>query len=366
MALRCRRSISPEDWRRVEQHAWTWGSAPESYDIAISDGSFLSSACGSVMVSVLPHRRYWHVPGGLLGPTELIRDAVAWLKRVAERRRVTLILYSVREQDVPAFVDAGFEVTKFGEEPVLDLGDITWRGKPFEWVRRQSNFCRRAGLEVVEIADQSEQHRLADDLLEILREDLAWRTYSRPLRLLEGEFDARALFRRRLFVARSIRTGRTEAFLACSPMQAGQSWGFESYRRRSGAPRGVMPFLFRETIDRLQAEGVRQVSLCLVPGRNIPQHSSPTARRLVQWTLSTWYKRLEFLFNARGQDYFKSRFRPRFQNRYICVTPTTTLRSMTSFLQVSGAVRPDLRNLARNLWKHSTAPSTVPRIKVSA
>ena len=41
---------------------------------------------------------------------------------------------------------AGFQATKWGEEALVDLPDCTWSGKDYEWVRRQSNYCRRQGL----------------------------------------------------------------------------------------------------------------------------------------------------------------------------------------------------------------------------
>ncbi len=354
VTLKRRSEMQPEERARMEQLAFSYGTAPESYDIVISDGSILTTPCGQGILSVLPHRRYWHMPGGMMVPEELKRDCVQWLHRVSVANRKTVAVYSVAEEDVPLFLDAGYEVSKFGEEPLLDLGDITWKGKNFEWVRRQTNLCLRAGLKVEEVVDEQARHDLAEELVEILHEDLNTRTYSKPLRLLEGEFDPFLLFRRRLFVARAPDTGRIEGFLACSPMLNGQAWGFETYRKRNDAVRGTIPFLFRSVIDQLQQEGVRLVSLCLVPGKGATENPNPSSSFLVRFSLSMWYERLNFLFNTRGQNYFKTRFRPRFVNRYICVTPGTTPRSIMSFLGVAGALRPNILNIFRNFRRSFT------------
>lgn len=349
--LRCRSTLNPEDRVRLERFAFEHATSAESYDIVISDGSYLQTPCKNGVLSVLPHGRFWHASGSLMAPKEFKPEMVRWLKEVSETQKKTLAVYSVSADEAPLFVDAGFEVSKFGEEPVLDLGRISWRGREFEWVRRQTNFCLRSALEVVEIAAEAERRALSDELTEIMFEDLKPRTYPKPLRLLEGQFDPLQLFRRRLFVARSQTTGRIEGFLACSPMLNGNAWAFETYRKRADAPRGTTPFLFRDVIDRLQAEGVRNVSLCLVPGRGVDGNANPRSQKMVRLAMSLWYKRLNFLFNTKGQDYFKSRFRPRYVNRYICVTPNTTVRSIFSFLVATGGIKPHIGNLIRNLWK---------------
>lgn len=349
--LTCRSQLSDELRKQVETLAFSFGNTAESYDIAISNGSVLRTDCGSAAVSVLPDGRYWHAPGGLLCADERKPDFVRWLRDYSAANKKTLALYSISAEERPLFIDAGFQVNKFSEEPVLDLGKIDWKGKPFEWVRRQTNFCRRAGLEVIELTTPEAQSNIADDLVEILHDDLSHRTYCTPLRLLEGEFDPQALYRRRLFVARSKETHRIEGFLACSPMHNGQSWAFETYRKRSSAPRGLTPYLFREVIDVLQQEGVKLVSLCQVPGKGMQLDTSSACDKRVRWLLGLWYRRLNFLFNTSGQDYFKSRFRPRYIDRYLCVTPQNTMRSVFSFLKTTGALTPHVGNLTKSLIK---------------
>jgi phosphatidylglycerol lysyltransferase len=276
---------------------------------------------------------------------------VNWLAAESRRLQQTIAVYSVGAESVADFRDAGFAVNKFGEEPVLPLGAIDWRGHAFEWVRRQTRACRRRGLAVQEVRDEATRAELAVELVEIQTADLLHRIYSRPLRLLEGQFDAGSLQRRRLFVVRSSTgSGGIEAFLAASPILDGQQWAFETYRKRTTAPRGTMPFLFRSVIDQLQAEGVAQVSLCLVPGRNVCSDGDVTCDRRIRWLLELWYKRLHWLFNVAGQDFFKSRFRPEYVERFLCVYPQNTWLSFLSFLKVAGGLHPDLKNLARRAW----------------
>lgn len=345
-----RTQLSAEEWTELELLAFQHSASPETYDIMGSSSSLLRTPCHRGALSVLPDGRFWHVAGGLIASPHLKQAMIQWLKQISLKQRRTIIIYSIPTTEVNAYREAGFSVNKFGEEPMLDLGQIDWKGGAFEWVRRQTNFCLRAGLVVQEITCPVQQKEMSTDLEEILSDDLSERVYSRPLRLLEGEFNPHLLHRRRLFVARHEETGRVEGFLAASPMDGGKTWAFETYRKRSTAPKGTIPFLFRQVIDQLQSEGVSQVSLCVVPGKGVQQDCTKQSNPRIRWVMGFWYKRLNFIFNTAGQDFFKSRFRPRYVDRFVCAYPNNSLLAVASFIKTSGALRPNLMNLAHKCF----------------
>lgn len=348
-SLTNRLDLSAQERVELEQHAFDFACLPESYDIAVSDGGVLRSPGGEGIASVLQDGRYWHIAGGLLAPQAAKGEMIDWLGEISRTQRRTIAVYNVSETDAIRFQKAGFVVNKFGEEPILNPRDLTWSGKPYEWVRRQTNFCQRAGLTVTEVTDLSQQQQMAETLTSIMSEDLSGRTFDKPLRLLEGEFNPELLQRRRLFVAKSAE-GNVEAFLACSPIDAGRSWAFETYRKTKTATRGVTAFLFRTAIDQLKSEGAEQISLCLVPGRNVKESNIANGDPRIARVVSLWFNRLDFVFNAKGQDHFKSRFRPRYVSRYLCVAPKNSMGSLWSFLKTTGAVKCRWRNLIRQAF----------------
>lgn len=260
-------------------------------------------------------------------------------------------MYSIGAEDVAAFRNSGYEVSRFGMEPFVELKDLTWSGSRFQWVRRQANFCTRGGLVVREIVTSEEQCQLAPALLVIMRDDLSGRTYSEPLRLLEAVFDPTNLQQRRLFVA--MKDDQVQAFVGCTPMHNGTEWAFETYRKATDSVRGVVPFQLKTVMDSMQSEGVSRVSLCLVPGKNLDERI-PNDSALVNRLLSLWYRLMNFLFNVQGLDHFKQRFRPEEKARYVCVSPKSTLRSAISFARVTGALRPNIANLAGALFRSAT------------
>ena len=342
-------AMSQSARQKLERLAYTWSNATEAYDLATVDGRVLRTPCGTGAVRVITDGHFWHIPGGLLGPETARRQMIDWLHDVAREQGVNISVYSVPSSDADAFLAGGFEVSKLGEEAVLPLGEIDWHGKQFDWVRRQTNFCRRAGLKVIELSSERDRHVCADMLLKIQSDDLAGRPYSNPIQILEADFNPRRLGRRRVFVARADDTGEIEGFLSCAPMQAGRQWAFETYRKAHEATRGVIAFLFREVIDRLQIEGAEQVSLCIVPGRGVASSQTRHDNWWKRKILTLWYGHMNWLFNIRGQEQFKSHFHPEFIDRYVCVTPRTTVGSFLSFLRKSGAAYPSLLNIARSL-----------------
>ena len=102
-------------------------------------------------MSVVVSGRYLHIPGGILAPTEVRRPLIAALAELARRTKRLVVCYSIGEQDRLLFEEEGWEVSKFGEETSLKLRAIHWSGKAYEWVRRQSNYCQRAGLACREV-----------------------------------------------------------------------------------------------------------------------------------------------------------------------------------------------------------------------
>lgn len=353
--------FSVDGRRRLEEFAYAFGHAPESYDLTGAASSILRTPDNETYFHVFADRKFWHIPGSIIGDDCHKPQAVEWLKNEALRQGRTVAVYSVTTEESSLFRAAGFAVNKFGEEPMIDLVDLDWQGKSFEWVRRQTNFCHRQGLEVIEITSYEQQRTIASDLLDVFFDDLKDRVYSEPLRLLEGRFDPLALGRRRLFVARQHVGGRTEGFLVASPTENGTSWAFETYRKRRDAVRGTIPFLFRDVIDRLRAENVKRISLCLVPGKGVQQDLASEADSRVRWMLGLWYGRLNVLFSASGQDFFKSRFRPRYQDRYLCVYPHNSWCSILSFVRTSGALRMNLRNLLKKLVIPGTRAARRPK-----
>lgn len=338
----------------IESFAFRFGRSYDAYLAAEPDRSQFWSHDRRGVVAYIRAGKYLHVSGGLLADAENRETLLAEFVEFADRRRWSPSFYNVAEAELPLFRKYGFQATKWGEEGVIDLQSCSWLGGEYAWVRRQSSYCRRQGLEIAECAPgamaRPKWNRLKAELCEISAAFLAAKPQAVELRFLDGSLDLENLSRRRLFVARRCSdAGRVEGFLVCHPYRNGQGWAFEIYRQRSDAVRGTIPFLMHRTMQFLQDEGLEQVSLCLAPGLRAGE-PLPGDSPLVRWALSIGSRHFNFIFDAAGLYHFKSRFRPRFESRYLCVRPKATLGSTWALVQLLGVLRLDSRKLGGMLF----------------
>jgi phosphatidylglycerol lysyltransferase len=230
-------------------------------------------------------------------------------------------------------------VTKWGEEPIVDLRDTNWQGKAYEWLRRQENACHRQGVTLREVnatlADPEFQ-RLLPELWQVSEQHVKSTPQGREMRVFDGRFTPDNLGHRRLFLAE--RDGRIEAFLVLNPALAGKMWAIEIYRRRQDAPQGVIPFAMLRAMRMLKQEGVEFVSLSLVPALRTDSKRPGDSRQLRRG-LVFWREYLGWLFDMKGLYHYKSRFRPAYRNLYVAAYPRQTFSSLMSMMSCWGVLR---------------------------
>ena len=338
------------DAELLEHYAFTYGRSYDSYVVTEPGRScFWPYACPGV-VAYVRSGKHLHVGGGLLAPAEFKADLLAEFAEFARCKRLSISFYNIAEDELPLFRECGFQATKWGEDALIDLAERTWSGKAFQWVRRQSNYCRRHSLEFSECIRQQlplcDWNHMTAELIAISSAWFATKPQAAEMDFLDGRFDPQLLGRRRLFIARS--ADRIEGFLVCNPCLNGSLWALEVYRQRPDGVRGTVAFLIYQTLKLLQREGVRCASLCLVPGlrcsRGLPDDS-----RIIRWALAS-SRYFNLVFNSAGLDYFKSRFRPSYENRYVCACPKVTVRSFCSFVRLCGAVDLSPRKIFNRSW----------------
>ncbi len=351
-------SLSGVEFASLERLAFEHGQSPDAYLAVEMDRHCFLMPDHTAAISVIVSGSYLHLPGGILAPEDLRRQFIVQLTEYAKRNRRLIACYSITEQDRPLFEEAGWEVTKFAEDTTLKLGSLHWSGKPYEWVRRQSNYCQRAGLtcrEVTQALLEPESWKvLTEELLEIHRDDLKDRVYATELHLLVGKLQLNQLGRRRLFIAEDRAKARIEAFVVANPMRGGTSWAFEMYRKRPDATRGAVPYLMKWVIDALKVEGAEEVSLCMLLWKGTHTFSGNRTSPLVRWGLALAYHLGDAIYNTKGITHFKTRFRPELSNCYCCCTPKSTILSCINFFYIVGAFSFSPRNMVRNFWRYLT------------
>ncbi|HEV3136914.1 MAG TPA: phosphatidylglycerol lysyltransferase domain-containing protein, partial [Pirellulales bacterium] len=137
------RPLPADDKSRLESLAFRHGTSYDSYLAAESDRHVFWARHGDSAVAYVRDGRYIHIAGGLLAAPDSKSQLLAEIVHWADRERLVLTFYNLTDDDLPLVRDFGFQVTKWGEEALIDLTTCSWLGKPYEWIRRQTNFCRR-------------------------------------------------------------------------------------------------------------------------------------------------------------------------------------------------------------------------------
>lgn len=335
----------------LEAFVFRHGQHYDSYLASEPGRSLFWSSGRDGLVSFVKHGRHVFVGGGLIAPPLGRANLLAEFTEFSERRGWRAVFFNVADAELPLFSEFGFQSTKWGEEPIVDLKDRTWRGKQFEWVRRQTNYCLRHGLiagEVgPEVVDSDEWPAILAELKEVARASLLKKAQSREMRFFEGSIESHELGLRRLFVARGDGgAGRIEGFVVCNPINDGASWSTELYRHRPDSVRGTVAFMFHHMMQALQTEGIDSLALCLDPARNCST-PRPGDSWMVRRGMTFADQYLGVVFDFAGLRHFKSRFRPRYENRFICARPAVSLDALWAFINISGGLRLDLTKLSR-------------------
>jgi phosphatidylglycerol lysyltransferase len=188
------------------------------------------------------------------------------------------------------------------------------------------------------------------ELAEISKQFLDRSPHGHTMHYFVSRFDPGRLFRRRVFAAIADGgTGRAEGFVVCTPYRDGAAWAIEMYRSRQDAVRGTVPFLMHQALQTFKDEGVKEVSLCLMPSAHCDQRR-PGDSWLICTYIKITHRYLNFILDTRGIYHFKTRFRPRCENIYCSVWPKASLRPLHAMLSVWGTLQFSLwRTMGRGL-----------------
>lgn len=332
------------DVSSLEQFVFEFGHQWDSYLATSPERKIFWSSNYQGLVSYKRYGRHVLVAGGLIGPSEERPRLLQEFLQFTAAHRWRPMFFCVPPEDLPLFQKMGWAINKLGEDPILPLGNVTFTGKHYDWVRRRSNFCQRHGVWFEELRpddfSELEWSEILREVQAVTRETMGEKAQASELTFFDGTMENHELGCRRLFVARTESNGtrRIEGYVVCNPMQGGRAWSMEIYRHRSDAVRGTIAFLFHQIILRFQEEGVELLNLCLLPARNC-EEPIPGEKAIVRHCLGFLWKHCSLLFDVQGLDHFKGRFRPQYQNSYLCTPAEKSIVAVLVTIHAFGMFR---------------------------
>jgi len=318
------------------------GIYSDSFLVTELDRSYFWSSDHTGVIGYIRIGKHFKVVGGVLAPPDGQAELLTSFMEFIKGQRGTVAFINVGENALHLFEAAKFSVTKWGEEAILDLPDRTWRGKKFERMRQQVNHCRSHGLVASEIktgpVGDSETARLHAELHEVANLAIGRKPQSSGTRAFQALLAPERATGQRIFCARSDGgKGRIEAFIVCFPGKGGMLWSTEIYRFRPDCIRNALVFLIHEAAESLKAEGASHLTVGFIPGLRCNESRKGEAMLIRRGILFVW-NHLGFVMDLKGLFAFKKRFRPRYENRYVCAWPGNSLciGSIIAFVRLWG------------------------------
>jgi lysyl-tRNA synthetase class 2 len=228
--------------------------------------------------------------------------------------------------DPGLYEELGFRTLYLGDEAVVRPAAFTLEGRSMRKVRQSVARLSRAGYRVDLVRAGDADARLRRQLLEVSTE---WRG-AWPERGFSMAMDALFAYPDAFLAVAFDADGCAAAFLQLVPAPASSGLSLASMRRRHGTPNGLVEFLIAETLERVRAENVEEVSL------NFAVFGS-TRSRALRWALL----RLDRLFQLERLRRFSAKFHPEWRPRYFCIERWTDLPAAGfAYLQAESLLTP--------------------------
>jgi lysylphosphatidylglycerol synthetase-like protein (DUF2156 family) len=251
------------------------------------------------------------------------------------KTRNRVIFAQIDTQCAMLLESLGLFTTPAGADTAVHLSDFTLNGHAKRDLRRARNSAARAGIEIAEVQDSRAERFQICQLSKrwLQRKRVSRRELSFLVRPLATDVERGV----RIFTA--IEGSRLIGTVIFDPMyKAGRCIGYvaSTLRADADAPSGTLDSIVLKAIDTFRAEGIRFLSLGVMPLHRIQKRTDNLAYPL--WLALRTLAALPRspLVNARGLCFHKSRYRPEEVPVYIATTSPVGLIPMAILTRVCG------------------------------
>lgn len=279
----------------------------------LGDKNLLFSDDGRGFVMYRPVGRNWIAMGDPVGPPEVRRELLWRFREACDRYAARPVFYQVAVDDLPAYIDAGFVLSKIGEEARVPLTTFDLEGPRRAdlrqgWRRVQRQEVQFEVMPAAQVAKHMGALRAVSD---------AWLT---GLAAAEkgfslGRFDEAYI---RHFPCAVVK--RDAAILAFANIWQGADHGelsVDLMRYLPGAPKGVMDYLLIELMLWGRQQGFAWFNLGMAPLAGLDDREfAPLWNRVGAFL----YHHGERFYNFEGLRAYKEKFLPVWRPRYLATS----------------------------------------------
>jgi phosphatidylglycerol lysyltransferase len=269
---------------------------------------FNDSKRSFVMYAVAGHT--WVAMGDPVGPLSDREEMIWQFRELADQHGCIPAFYEITPDALPAYIDAGFGLSKLGEEAWVDLRSFSLEGSARAALRQAHRRAQRDGLSF-RIAAAAEYPALRESLRRISDEWLIAKSVAEKGFSL-GFFDDRYLAR--FPIALIAHEGQPIAFANLWETVSLEELSVDLMRHANAAPASVMDYLFVELMLWGKDKGYAWFNLGMAPLSGLEAHRLAPAWHKVGRLV---YRLGEELYNFEGLRAYKDKFQPQWRPRYL-------------------------------------------------
>ncbi|MGI9482980.1 MAG: phosphatidylglycerol lysyltransferase domain-containing protein, partial [Hyphomicrobiales bacterium] len=310
---------------------------PDAHFVFTSDKSVLLNDAKTAFIMYGTQGKYWVALGDPVGDEEAFADLISDFINLAESHNCRAIFYQISDENLPLYLDAGYVLSKLGEEAVVSLSSFGLEGKSHRSLRSAHNRAERSGL-TFSIVQPPHSAELLTQLKQISDEWLADK-HVREKSFSLGRFDEAYL--QHFPIALVEQEGSVIAFANVLQTDAHHGATVDLMRHSKDVPNGTMEFLFVELMLQLKNEGYGYFTLGLAPLSGLGEkHFKRTWDRFGL----ALYRFGGHFYNFDGLRKFKKKFRPEWHSRYLAsaggANPIFSLRAINALIagSIKGAI----------------------------
>jgi phosphatidylglycerol lysyltransferase len=228
------------------------------------------------------------------------------------------VWYEVTGQWLHEFRASGLSAVKGGEDALIDLPGLEFKGKEWQDVRTALNRLPRDGYSAEWYDISSDPQQWLDHL------DTVSSQWLRTQHGVEKGFSlgtwplAQQFAQEQRLLALKGPDGLPHAFLTFVPIYgAPGGWMLDLMRRLDDSPPGTMEYLLAVALLQFKEQSAAYISLGLSPLSDMTADEGGSAPDILERARSLVFENYNRLYNFKGLNRFKAKFQPRWEARYL-------------------------------------------------
>jgi len=315
------------------------GSSPTSYMTLWEGNSLFFDPTHECYISYRVRSRVAIALGDPIGPEHHCSATIRAFAAFSRQQGWDHAFYTATSPVLPSYGDSGYNVLQIGEEAVIPLEKLEYKGKEWQNIRTAINRAKRLGIGFEMYEGGTVPEKIRDQLFSISQE------WTSQMKLPEMGFTlgrTQDIDDPNINVAVAVDgSGRVDAFVDWLPIYARHGWVIDLMRRRPESMTGVMDFLIGMSLLAFKERGYKMASLSVAPLANLDREENAS---VLQRVVNRVYEHFDAYYSFKSLFAFKGKFQPSWEPVYIVYPdpfrlPAISLALLRAYLPDMDAMR---------------------------